>query len=487
MPAVVSVVVAAVAGAFLVLAYPPSGWGWIAVPATAMFLWAVRKAGRDGRPWLTGLVFGVTFFTLLFPWLAELGVIALIPLVLAQAAFPTAYAWLLGRLEEPSAWFAGAVGGWALMEWMRVRFPLGGFAWGLLGYPAGEYDALRDAAQWIGASGWSVLIAGVAAGLALAVEDRSVRWPIVPIGLAAILGGLGAAFPAVADGSEVRVAVVQGDNPCAGVSCPRSEVYASHLELTRTLEPGTVDLVVWPEGSTGFAADPVLHPEIAAEIGETLRRLDTALLAGGDRPISDEEWVNANVVFDDSGRIVGQYLKRHPVPFGEYVPARPLFGWIPELRRVPRDMAPGDGPVVFDVGFGPFGSVISFESSFARYARDTVRAGADLLVVATSQVSYPESNASDQLIGITRMRSAELGVDVIHGAVTGRSVLITRSGELGERTPLAEPAMIIGTVRMRASGPTLYALAGDWVQTTAVLAAGIVLWIRRRQAPKRST
>jgi apolipoprotein N-acyltransferase len=487
MPMVVPLLAAAVAGALLVLAYPPYGWAWIAVPAITLFLWAVRRAGREGRPWLTGFVFGATFFALLFPWLAELGVIALIPLVLAQAAFPAVFAGVVSKLEDPVAWFAGAVGGWALTEWIRVRFPLGGFAWGLLGYPAGEYDALRAASQWIGASGWSVVVVAVAAGLVLGLEYRSLRWPAIPVGVVIVLGVLGAAFPSVPDGREVRVAVVQGDNPCAGVSCPRSEVYASHLALTRMLEPGSVDLVVWPEGSTGFSADPILHPEIAEEMGSTAAELGTALLAGGDRPVSDTEWVNANVVFDDSGEIVDQYLKRHPVPFGEYVPARAIFGWIPELRRVPRDMVSGDGPVVFDVGFGPFGSVISFESSFARYSRDTVRAGADLLVVATSQVSYPRSNASDQLIGITRMRAAELGVDVVHGAVTGRSVIITDGGVLGERTPLAEPALITGTVHMRDAGPTLYTMAGDWLQMVSVLGAGAVLWIRRRQDPKRSS
>ncbi|MFO7549131.1 MAG: nitrilase-related carbon-nitrogen hydrolase, partial [Acidimicrobiia bacterium] len=149
---------------------------------------------------------------------------------------------------------------------------------------------------------------------------------------------------------------------------------------------------------------------------------------------------------------------------------------------VPRDMIPGHGPVVFDLGFGPFGSVISFEGSFSRYARDAARSGAVLLVVATNQGSYPLSDASDQLIAMTRMRAAELGVDVVHAAVTGRSTLITEGGVTGRRTPLAEEDVVIGTVRMREAGSTLYTLLGDWVQLSAVAGLAVVVGasVRRR-------
>jgi apolipoprotein N-acyltransferase len=140
-------------------------------------------------------------------------------------------------------------------------------------------------------------------------------------------------------------------------------------------------------------------------------------------------------------------------------------------------MIRGSDPVVFDEGFGAFGSVISFESSFSRYARHTVNEGADLIIVATSQASYPFSNASDQLIGMTRMRSAELGVDVVHSAVTGKSTLITDGGVVGETTELVEAAVLTGTVEMRQSGRTMYAVLGDWLALLAAVGlAGTALY-----------
>lgn len=483
-----SVLAAVAAAALLVLAYPPRGWAFLAVPAVALFLWSVTETAGWRQAAGVGFTFGVVFFGLLIPWIGELGVIALIPLVLVEAAFPAFYAAGVRRLGDARGvrWWLVATAGWAAMEYLRVRVPLGGFGWGLLGYPVGEYAAARVAARWIGVSGWSVLLVAVAAGIVLLVRrpaDRGARRLLGgSLALVGILVVAGAFVRVQPPGPALRVAIIQGNTPCPGTHCEneRYRTYQNHLALTRTLAPGSVDLVVWPEGSTGgVSADPVLNPEVGEEIARQARRLGAAFLVGGDRVVSDTEWVNANVVFAPSGRIVGEYRKRHPVPFGEYVPARALFGWVRELAAVPRDMIRGTHPVVFDVGFGPFGSVISFESSFARYARETIGDGARLLVVATSQVSYPLSHASDQLLGITRMRAAELGVDVVHGAVTGRSALITDGGVVGRRTGLATSGIVVGTVHLSDGSPTLYVRWGDWLQLAAILLGAAGLGWRR--------
>ena len=161
------------------------------------------------------------------------------------------------------------------------------------------------------------------------------------------------------------MAIVQGSTPCPLTHCfdERRATYEMHLALTRSIPEGSVDLVVWPEGSTGgFDADPVLNDDVSAAIGGEAARIGAYLLAGGDRPVSDEEWINANVMFGPDGRIVGEYRKRHPVPFGEYIPARPLFEWIPALDQVPRDMIAGTHHFVFGLAIGRIGSVISFEA-----------------------------------------------------------------------------------------------------------------------------
>jgi apolipoprotein N-acyltransferase len=349
----------------------------------------------------------------------------------------------------------------------------------------GEYAWTRAAAQWIGSSGWTLVIVASGATAAVAIERRTWQWLLTPAAVVAVLAIAGALWPPLANGTELRVAIVQADDPCPARHCAgeRELVYRSHLEQTRQeIQPGEVDLVVWAESSAGFTTDPLVNPEVAAEVGAEARRLGSYLIMGSDRPVGDGQFLNVTMLFDPSGDIVGEYRKNHPVPFGEYVPARPLFGRIPELAQVPRDMVRGDGPVVYELPQGRFGTVISFEAAFYRYFREHVAAGADLMVVATNQASYGIAPASDQLIGITRMRAAELGIDIVHSAVTGRSTFIEASGATGYRTGLYVGEVIKDTVRFRTGGRTLFFLLGDWIAFAFIAAAAILESLGRRRS-----
>jgi apolipoprotein N-acyltransferase len=464
------------AAGLLVLAFPPYSLAFLVPVALASFLIALR---RTRHPVVCGVVFGWGFFAGLIYWVGELGFIAVAPLIFVFGLYPGLYGWLVARVPDGSPFFAAAVGGWALLELIRVRFPVGGFEWGLTGYPMGEYRWTREAAALVGTTGWGVVLMAVASGLVLSWEQRRITKPLVVGGTAAlILALLGALLPGRTSGDTVRAAIVQGSTPCPLEHCfgERRATYEMHLAQTRSIPANSVDLVVWPEGSTGsFDADPVLVPEVAAEIGSEAARIGASVLVGGDRPISETEWINAIVVFDENGEVVGEYRKRHPVPFGEYIPARALFDWIPALSQVPRDMIRGDSSGVFELTPGPIGTVISFEGAFARYARDAARAGAELLVVASNEGSYEFTPVSDQFIGMTRMRSAELGLDVVHAAVTGKSTFITDGGVVGEAAGFLEETVIYADLDLATGRGTLYTRWGEWVQIGTLVTTGLYL------------
>ncbi|MGA7273120.1 MAG: apolipoprotein N-acyltransferase [Acidimicrobiia bacterium] len=484
--------VAALIGAGLaVLAFPPFGWWPLIVVGPMVWLAFLR---REKGPWksaLSGYLFGLAFYGGLIWWLGSLGLVAVIPLVVVQALYPALFAGLIVRLARTVGvgwWWVVAAGLWGLVEIVRYRFPVGGFEWGAFGYALSDLTAVRAAARWIGTAGWTVLVMAVAAGLA------SLRWrgewlvAAVPLALVAMVVAAGVSAQDLPAGVPVRVALVQGSTPCPFEHCvnERFQTYQQHLALTETIAPGSVDLVVWSEGSTGASnADPINNPEVGEAIGAQAARIGSWMLVGSDRPVDEQHWINANVVFSPQGEIVGEYRKRHPVPFGEYIPARPFFDWIPALAQVPRDMIPGSGPVVFDLGDYGLGSVISFEGGFARYIRSEVRVGAGLLVVATNEGSYGTTPASDQFIAMTRMRSAETGLDLVHAAVTGKSVLVTDGGRLGEETGLGTQEVLYGILYARPGYKTIFVRWGNWVMLLAIGAALGVLAARSRVGASR--
>ncbi len=469
-----------------ILAFPPYGPGWLVVVGVALFLASLRMAESPRAGLLLGSLYGLVFFGGLMWWLVRLELIALI-LVPVQAAFLAIYGWWLARYGDQShaAWWGLATGGWAVMELIRYHFPVGGLEWGAAGYALSDNVVTRFPASFIGTSGLTVTVIAVAGLIVLAAQGhRLIRLWHAALLLAVVLvfATTWALSRTMGEMSGLAVVIVQGSTPCPFEHCPPNErlrTYEQHLELTKTIEPDSAYLVVWSEGSTGSTnADPVLNPEIAAAIGAQAQRIGAWFLVGGDRTTSDTNWVNANVVFDPSGEIVGEYRKQHPVPFGEYVPLRPVFGVIPATDRVPRDMIRGEGPVVFDIGEFSLGSVISFEGGFSRYALQHRRADANLIVVATNEGSYGIAPTADQFIGMTRMRAVELGVPVIHAAVTGKSTIIDAVGGFGSTTDLGT-AEIYRDSAIPSSLGTLFSTIGNSVMWAAAVGA-ILLWWRIR-------
>lgn len=459
------------------LAFPPYGPGLLIVPGVALFLWALHRVDDRRQGFWLGFVYGLVFFGGFMWWMAKLELIALV-LIPVQALFCAVYAWwLTGHTDERAGrWLVFAVGGWSVMELIRYHFPVGGMEWGAAGYALSDNVLARQPAAVVGTSGLTVLVVVVAAVAVQVVArraDRTALWAGVVVTLVVSGSYLWLMSQDVPD-VGAPVTIVQGSTPCPFEHCPPNErlrTYQQHLELTRSLEQGTAGLVVWPEGSTGASnADPVLNQEVREAIAAEARRLGSRFVVGGDRVVSDTEWINANVYFDADGEIVGEYRKQHPVPFGEYIPWRPVFDWIPALDRVPRDAIRGDGPVLMD----EIGSVISWEGGFSRYALETRRAGAEVIVVNTSTASYGIAPTSDIWIGMTRMRAVEHGVPVIHAAVTGKSTVIDLDGSVGPVTGLGEMVVLQDTYRA-ADLDTPYTATGDLVIYLAAIAA-IIVW-----------
>ncbi len=461
-------------------AFPPLGWAPLAFIAPVPFFLAVRSVERPIWALMLGFGWGAAFFGLLLNWLMVLGFVAWFPLSILMGTFTSLYAlWIWTfRLWTPWRWFYIATGGWVALEFARGHFPFGGFPWGDIGYPAASLPGALGSVQWIGPSGWTVLTVAVAAGITLVIENRKV-WRFAVDSIAVVmLVMIGGALLAPAPSAQVwRTAIVQGGSPCPQTRCQNEaqRIFERHIELTSAIPEGTVEFVVWPENSVSTPYEPDENDEVRNEIIEQARRLDAYMLISGTRRVGDDQFINFNALYSPDGVKIGEYRKRHPVPFGEFVPLRDLLGFIPQLDRVPRDMISGTQPVVFPTEQGIVGSVISFEGAFARSMRSMAKAGAQTMVVATNESSFGISAAADQLIGLVRVNAAGIGLDVAHAAITGKSTFVTGAGEVGQETELLETTVLYGSVQFNADGPTVWVRFGDWLAALAVVVAVIAL------------
>lgn len=472
-------------------AFPPIGFGPLAFIAPVPLFLALRAVERPFHAVLLGFGWGTAFFGLLLNWLMVLGVVAWFPLAIVMGTFTAGYAffvWIF-RLWPPWRWWLIATGGWVALEFLRGRFPFGGFPWGDIGYPAAGLPGAIGSVQWIGPSGWTVLVVAFAAGVTLVIEHHRDWRMVVDAGSIIALLIIGGALFAPSPGGQVwRTAIVQGGSPCPMTRCQNENqrIYERHMELMRSIPAGSVEFVIWPENSTGTPFEPENNDTVRGEIIEQARRLGAYVLISGTRIEGDDEFFNVNILYSPDGVKVGEYVKRHPVPFGEYVPLRGLFDFVPQLERVPRDMIRGTEAVVFPTEEGTLGSVISFEGSFARSMRSIARAGAEMMVVTTNTSSYGRSPATDQAIGMVKVNAAAIGLDTAYASITGKSTFISGGGTVGDTTEQLEERLLFGTLRFNPEAPTVWVRFGDWFAFLAMVAGLIAIALPGARAPERT-
>lgn len=479
-------------GAALALAYPEPDLAPLAWVSLVPFLLSLRGAGGK-RGASLGLAFGVAFFGVLIHWISIVGYLAFIALVLVESAFIALFGAIWGRVHLVERGLAISIVGpalaWvAVVEYLRSVFPARGFTWGQLAQSQHNVPHLLRVTGVGG--GWllAFLLVVVNALLAAAVMHLSRR----PRGRGILLAGSGillliAPFlipPASADGDRLRVAIVQGNVPRHEPASFEKDVtiLRNHARLTEGLRE-EVDLVVWPESSVGI--DPFRNPFVQRIVGDAARAAEAPMIVGGNEDLPDNRYrVMAFLVASD-GRFEDRYQKTHLVPFGEYVPARRFLDWIPALDQVPRDaVAAGEG-VVFEVARGKVAPVISFEGDFGSLVRGRIAQGGRLLVVATNTSTWGSSWASAQHVAMSKVRAAENGVYVAHGAVSGISAFIDPGGRVLESMGLWEAGTMTHEVAF-ADEVTLYARVGDWVAylcVAGVVVMGAVSLRRRSEAP----
>ncbi len=460
--------------------------------APAILLVALREA-TPARGFFLGLAYGLTGFGITLSWIMLFGTLAWGALTLLTGlsiALFGAIVPLIRRPGRPLLTALGTAAVWTTIDWLRGLWPLGGFTWGSLGVSQVSNPITVRVAVVAGVFGVTFIVAFAAASLAEAVtaeREPAHRVGWVALALAAALAPAVIPF-AEATGRPIDVAAIQVDFRRAVREPTREEgdiaVTRLNLELHHTLKDDPPDLAVWGESALDPGSLQILDEVRAgiADVGVPVLAGSTSANIRSARP-SGETLFNQAVVFDGGGEVVDVYRKTHLVPYGEYIPWKPLVGWISALDQIAYELTPGERLHTLGApGLPTFGAPICFENSFPQLDRTLVRQGAQFLVVLTNNAAYDDTSASAQHLQMSRIRAIEDGRWVVHAAVSGISAFVDPSGRTSQRTELFDPALIRETIRA-STERTLYVRWGDWVPVVSLaMIIGLAAVPRGRRA-----
>jgi apolipoprotein N-acyltransferase len=503
---------AGLCGLLLALAFAPHDWWW-ALPVAVAGLTACCRGLRPLAGFVVGWVFGLCFVLLLMPWLRVIGSDAWVALSVLEAVFYGLLGAVLTLVLRLPLWPVWAAAAWVGAEQLRSTIPFGGLPWGRLAFALG--DTPMAAYARLGGVALLTAAAALLSNLLLALVDQVASRRLLrrepdgrdglAVGAPGALAGytaaavavvaVGAVLPVTGPGSpQVEVAVVQGDVPGSGLTAfsERRAVLDNHTEATHQLaadvRSGAVpapDLVIWPENSTDI--DPFSDPAARASIQSAVSDIGVPTLVGAVVNGPDADHVqNMGVVWDPTSGPGERYVKRHPVPFGEYIPFRDLLTkFIDRLSQIPKDFARGTGPGVLRLGDTTIGDVICFEVAYDGLLRDVVNGGAQLVVVQTNNATYLGTGQLAQQWEITRLRAIELGRTVVVASTDGISGMVGPDGTVLAQSRPATRALLVQPVTLE-SGVTPAVRYGSVIEwTTSLVAvfaavAGVFLGRRRR-------
>jgi apolipoprotein N-acyltransferase len=458
------------AAAALTAACPPVGWAWLAWAAPIPAFLALLKAAEDDGwsrscGWI-GFVLGAAYLTLLVPWFGAFTPVgypaaAVYWGILGAIAFVvTGWALRRGRvLPAPLVLAAG----WTFWEWLRAGGALA-FPWGTLAFTQHRHLAVLQMLEITGSYGLSFLMALFAASVACGVRTRRAGWALGSGAAALALAGWGGWVLKSTPGAprSVRVGIVQASYSykAAGAAVVCVSPPEEYERYTREALAQGARLVLWPEAAS--PADLANRADSRARVAELLRSSGAHLLAGSF--VLDTRTgvtTNSAVLVASSGQVLSQYAKVRIVPFGEYLPLRPLLRWTEQYGMPSEDLGAGAEWRPMAWPGGSIGTSICFESAFGGISRELVGKGADLLAILTSDGWAGRSAAGLQHLAFAPLRAVETRRAVARAGATGVSQLIDPYGRVLASQPMFRAGIVVGDLPLR-TDTTLYVRLGDW-------------------------
>ena len=528
--------------AFCWLIAPPNRLEWLVWMAFApLFAWLVR-GGILGRQALVGagMVGGSYYLAISHPllslswwgwgkatgyqfeefvWHQKLLVLLIIMSLSAWGGMLWALCgWLTKRYATTplrAVWLIHSL--WVLLIEFFGHQTIFGMGWGLLGVHLHGAPVLRQFASAAGVAGLSFLILLVNAALGLwALEWRrmralaaSVPVRIRPALLSAVLvvaacaayGAvvLGTSASPSASSSPMKVAVLQGNVLESSLEDFTPEgLDQTYAPMLRDALASEADIVVLPETvwlrtlqlddstSPWDSANQLVGREVMGRTLEDMVAGRSSLIIHGIDAVLRGQVYNTMAFWTSRG-LAGTYFKRSIVPFAEFTPRG--FGWLS-----PQNQLHGNGftyhagrtPALVTYHDVPIGSFICQEVMFADPIRESVRAGAHLLVTTGNDGVFVNPAVAETLHAMAQLRAVEHQRYLVRSMKTGVSSVIDPTGRVMALAPHDVRTVITATV-VPSTSLSLYDRFGNWLVLLCGILAALIVWRGRRRSGDAQT
>lgn len=484
--------------------------------ALLLVLWQKRATAKQVA--LSGFAFGMGMFLCGVSWVyvslhdfgampAPIAAVATLLFCAILASFPAIAGYLFARTPLSYGYklglFLPAV--WALLEWAR-SWVFTGFPWLAIGYSQVPAAPLAGYAPVLGIYGVSMLTVGTSAlivvlwshvvgkpdGVSFPLKQGDTlprsRWrrvvhPSAFILLALWLGGWGLRHVEWTQplGAPVTVSLLQG-NIAQDMKWREDNIRSTLDTYVSLIEASNSRLIVLPE-----TALPLFLHDVPGDYLQRLaahaRKNNGDILIGVPERIKSGEYYNSVISLGTA--TTQTYRKSHLVPFGEFIPLRPLLGWVVSVLAIPlQDFSRGAAhQQPLEIAGQRVAVNICYEDVFGE---EIIRQlpQATLLVNVSNVAWFGRSIAPQQHMQISQARALESGRPMLRATNTGVTAIIDPRGRVVGSAPAFTTATVSHTVQGY-QGTTPYVRWGNYatlgLALLMVVAAFACKWLTARR------
>ncbi len=494
-----NIIIPALAGAFLTLAYPNFKLGFLAYIGMIPIFYFVKDVSFK-HAFNRGFFWGLGLNSASLYWICYDTVKGGIASILFLA-FLTAVVFIFvnrGMKIFGSNFIFAFPFIWTAWEFLRSVGILG-FPWLSIAYTQTYYTSLIQYVSITGVFGVSFWICIINVTIYYILINIKTRKKIPAVLILLIIFVVPFTYGKIKikryqhKNNPLKIALIQGNIP-AKIKLNSTKIrenFNTYIRLSKDAIKRKPDVIIWPESA---AYCYLRHNSLYRKLLRNLvNELKTPVITGSldseyDKSNDRLKYYNSAFLIEPFSSELEVYSKIHLVPFSEWVPFSDVLPFLYKFDASMGDFSQGKYYKVFNLSNDKISAentgalkniklsvVICFESIFSDLVRKFCHKGARLLVIITNDAWFGKTSAPYQHAQIAVFRAIENRIPIARCANTGVSMFIDKMGRVTKQSNIYTESVLIDKIYIE-NEKTFYTRFGD-IFSYIITAVGTILML----------